>query len=315
MRTFHLHRDSWREIQGCRYKNSSAHLFSISTKISFGKPDEPSFVAATKPHHFSDSTILLTAAKFVHNPFNGQPGERLYRTGDLTRYLPDGAIEFLGRIDNQVKIAGHRIEPGEIETVLGQHPGVRQAVVVARAEGPGEQRLVAYLAPNGEAASAGEIREFLRSKLPDYMVPSAIVWIDAYPLSPNGKVDRAALPAPDALRSETVSPALPQTDLEQTIGQVWQEVLGNVAVGLDDNFFDLGGDSLYLIEVHSLLRKRIAFELTVTDLFQFTTVRALAGQLTKGAAAQPAFSEASDRARKQKEAQARFKQKKAESGR
>jgi aspartate racemase len=201
----------------------------------------------------------LTAEKFIPNPFSEEPGERLYKTGDLARYLPDGDIEFLGRIDYQVKVSGFRIELGEIEVVLGQHPAVRERVVVAREDIPGDKRLVAYLVVNQQPApSMSELRSFLKEKLPEYMVPSAFVILDAFQLTPNGKVDRQALPKPDGLHAEAnESYVAPRTPMEKFIAEIWQEELGVDRVSVHDNFFDLGGHSLLSIKVISRIEKKI----------------------------------------------------------
>ena len=203
----------------------------------------------------------LTAEKFIPNPFSNEPGARLYKTGDLARYLPDGNIEFLGRIDQQVKIRGFRVESGEIEAVLCQHAGVREAVVVARDEEvenaecgsrmaedqkskienlkSAEKRLVAYVVPHQEQTLAvHELRSFLKQKLPEYMVPSAFVFLDALPLTPNGKVDRRSLPAPDPTRSELDRPFVsPRTPVEEELAKIWAEVLGVKQAGVSDDFF------------------------------------------------------------------------------
>src|SRR3990172_5603493 len=201
----------------------------------------------------------LTADKFIPNPFSEGPGERLYKTGDLARYLPDGDIEFLGRIDHQVKIRGFRVEPGEIEAVLGGHPAVREVVVMAREDVPGDKRLVAYVVPvQGQAPAAIELRHFLKERLPEYMVPSAFVMLDMLPLTPNGKVDRRALPKPDGLHAETdESYVAPRTPMEKFIAEIWQEALGVDRVSVHDNFFDLGGHSLLSIKVISRIEKKI----------------------------------------------------------
>jgi aspartate racemase len=249
----------------------------------------------------------LTAQKFVLNPFSDQPGARLYRTGDLARYLADGTIEFLGRMDSQVKILGHRVEPGEVEAALGRHPGVRQAAVVARGDRPGEKQLVAYVTANGEATtSAPELREFLKSRLPDYMVPSWFVELDSMPLTPNGKVDRAALPACRPAGGNG-SFSRPRTAIEQQICDVWRKVLGTDRVGVEDNFFDVGGDSLQLLEVHSELEKLFPVKILVTDLFSYTTIDSLARHLADKKPEGLAFADLRERARKQKEALARRK--------
>jgi amino acid adenylation domain-containing protein len=254
----------------------------------------------------------LTAQKFVPHPFSNQPGARLYRTGDLARYLADGTIEFLGRMDSQVKILGHRVEPGEVEAALGRHPAVRQAAVVARGERPGEKQLVAYVTAHGDGATgASELREFLKSRLPDYMVPSRFVELDSMPLTPNGKVDRAALPVWRAVAGDADGDndgfSTPRTAIEQRICEVWRKVLGTDRVGVEDNFFDAGGDSLQLLEVHSELEKLFPIKISITDLFSYTTIDSLARHLADKQPEGVAFADLRERARKQKEAQARRK--------
>jgi len=255
----------------------------------------------------------LTRQKFIPDPFSSVPGARLYRTGDLARYRPDGEIEFLGRLDNQIKILGHRIEPGEIEAALRQHPGVRQTVVVAAAGRGGEKRLVAYVVSAGHGKiTAAALKDYLACRLPAYMVPSLILEIDSLPLSPNGRVDRSALPTPDQYPApNAVSPPL-GSKLEQEISRTWRQVLKR-EVTPADNFFDLGGDSLHLIEVHSELQKRLGRELSIMDLFEFTTVQSLAEHLDTQPQPEPAFAQVRERARKQKEAFACQKQSKVAS--
>jgi amino acid adenylation domain-containing protein len=220
-----------------------------------------------------------TAQKFLPDPFGARTGARLYRTGDAARYLPDGKLEFLGRLDHQVKIRGHRIELGEIETALLQHPALREAVVVARNEGAGDKRLVAYIVAAREQLSptVNELRRHLREQLPDYMLPAAFVILPALPLTANGKINRRALPAPEKLRPEletTYTP--PHTRAERLIASVWQEVLGLEKVGLHDSFFDLGGHSLLTIQVQLKLREKFARELNIIDVFKYPTVGAMA---------------------------------------
>ncbi|MGW4637723.1 MFS transporter [Sphaerisporangium sp. NPDC004334] len=210
----------------------------------------------------------LTADRFVPDPF-GPPGSRLYRTGDLVRRRPDGALEFLGRLDTQVKLRGLRIELGEIEAALRALPDVRDAAVIVR-----EDRLVAYLVPDGADVSA--VRAELKKTLPDYMVPSGYVGLAALPLSPNGKLDRGALPAPVAGRDAAVEFAPPVTPTELAIAEVWSELLGVETVGLDDDFFDLGGHSLLAIQVVARLRGRVDGQVGVMDVFKHPTVRELA---------------------------------------
>jgi len=220
----------------------------------------------------------LTAQKFVRNPFSPEGDSRLYRTGDLARYRTDGTVEFLGRIDHQVKLRGFRIELGEIEAVLAGHPTVQETVVLAREDAPGEKRLVAYVVANQDRApSAGELRHFLKEKLPEYMVPSAYVMLRALPLSPNGKVDRRVLPAPDPTNPEREEAFVaPRTPSEEMLAGIWAEVLGLKQVGIHDNFFELGGHSLLATQVISRIRNTLKAELPLRRLFEAPTVAGLA---------------------------------------
>jgi amino acid adenylation domain-containing protein len=218
----------------------------------------------------------LTAEKFIPDPFSNDPEARLYKTGDLARYRPDGNIEFLGRLDFQVKVRGFRIELGEIEAVLSQHMAVREAVVVAREDQPGDKRLVAYVVP--EAAStvqSGTLRGFLRTKSPGYMVPSAFVQLQALPLLPNGKVDRRSLPIPEGERQATEAYVPPSNELETAIARIWQDLLQVDQVGVDDSFFELGGHSLLILQAHRRLSTITERELSVTDMFRYPTIRTL----------------------------------------
>jgi acyl-coenzyme A synthetase/AMP-(fatty) acid ligase len=219
----------------------------------------------------------LTAERFIPDPFGdagGQPGTRLYRTGDLARRLPDGTVEYLGRLDHQVKVRGFRIELGEIEAVLAGHPAVRECAVVAREDGPGSKMLVAYLVPQTDAPDPAELRAFLGAKLPPYMLPAAFVTLAALPLSPNGKVDRKALPAPARQGTEAVG-GPPCTPTEQLLARVWEEVLKVEGVGAGDNFFTLGGDSI--LSIQAVFRAREAgLALAPRDLFTYQTLRELA---------------------------------------
>ncbi|MEO6191566.1 MAG: amino acid adenylation domain-containing protein [Thermoanaerobaculia bacterium] len=229
----------------------------------------------------------LTADRFVPDPFGR--GGRMYRTGDLASWLPDGNILFRGRVDQQVKVRGFRIELGEIETVLGACPGVAESAVVPRQEA-GEKRLVAYVvaAPvdGGEPPTAGALLAHLRAKLPEYMVPSAFVFLPALPLSPNGKVDARALPAPERVRPELEAAyAAPKSELERIIATVWQEALAVGTVGIHDNFFDLGGHSLLLARVHARLREVLGRDISLVELFKNPTVSSLAAALSAPAAA------------------------------
>jgi amino acid adenylation domain-containing protein len=252
----------------------------------------------------------LTADKFIADPFQSTPGGRLYKTGDLVRYLPDGALEFLGRIDHQVKIRGFRIELGEIETILQQHLDVRECVVAIREDTPGEKRLVAYFVPAGtQAPTISDLRAHLRQVLPEHMLPSAFVSIAKLPLTPNGKVDRRALPAPDEDRPELgVTYALPRNEIEKSIASIWQQVLNVERVGRDDNFFDLGGHSLLMVRVHSAIRKSFPADVSMIDMFRFPTVKRLAEYLSHGAVALTSFSEVAARVAIRRESISRQRQ-------
>lgn len=222
----------------------------------------------------------LTAEKFLPDPFSNGHG-RLYRTGDLVRWRADGELEFLGRIDGQVKIRGYRIELGEIEATLQRHPAVREALVLARADGRGETQLAAYVVGRADAApcSTAELTEFLRSKLPAYMVPAALVLLDAWPLTPNGKIDRRALPAPAVAARGDGEPAAPRSRTEETVAKTWSDVLARGPLGRNDNFFELGGHSLLAAQVISRLNAAFGATLSVRAIFDHPTVAAFAGAL------------------------------------
>jgi amino acid adenylation domain-containing protein len=216
----------------------------------------------------------LTAEKFITAELSARGAERVYRTGDVVRLLDDLTLEYVGRRDFQVKIRGHRIELGEIETVLAEHSSVQRAAVVVREDTPGDQRLVAYVVPaHPHAGATDSLLALLRTRLPEYMIPSAIVVVDALPLTPNGKIDRKALPAPPAARrADDSGVGSIMTDTERRVAAVWCDVLKVDRVGLHDNFFDLGGHSLLVVKVHAELRREFGRELTVLDLFQRSTV-------------------------------------------
>jgi len=224
----------------------------------------------------------LTAEKFVEHPFT--PGRRLYRTGDLARWRADGNLEYLGRMDYQVKIRGFRIELGEIEAVLRKATGVREAVVMAREDEPGEKRLAAYIvAKAGETLTAEKLRNALKEKLPEYMTPSAFVFLDTLPLTPNGKVDRKALPAPSTDRGGSSADFVaPRNVAEEQIAGIWREVLRLKEIGVRDKFFDVGGDSLLGIQVISRVREMFAVELPLFSLFDAPTIEALAQGIASG---------------------------------
>ena len=220
----------------------------------------------------------MTAEKFIKNLFNDNPNSCLYKTGDLARYLPDGNIEYLGRIDNQVKIRGFRIELGEIEAVLGQHPAVRENAVIVHEASQSDKRLVAYLVPHQEQVIENtELRGFLSERLPDYMIPSAFVTLEALPLTPNGKIDRRALSqlsvSHEISEEQFVAPRTPE---EELLAGIWAEVLGIERVGVHDNFFELGGHSLLATQVMSRIRDTFKIELPLRLLFESPTVAEMA---------------------------------------
>jgi acyl carrier protein len=256
----------------------------------------------------------LTAERFRTNPFTGLERDRVYRTGDLGRYLPDGQAVFVGRADQQVKIRGFRIELGEIEATLGRLPGVREAVVLAREDGrdPGARRLVAYVVPDPEhPADVDALRDALRDRLPAYMVPAAFVPLDRLPVTPNGKIDRRALPAPEGLDAGLGTTYVePESDLERTIVGVWRELLGLEKVGVRHNFFDLGGHSLLLVRLHARLQEKLGRELSLVELFNYPNIRALAEHLGRKSAeaSADALESAKHRAQKQIEAARRQKE-------
>ncbi len=223
----------------------------------------------------------LTAEKFVPDPFSAEPGARMYNTGDLARYRPDGNIEFLGRADDQVKIRGFRIELGEIEATLAQHPGVRQAAVLAREDIPGEKRLVGYAVAD---CPAEDLRRFLKDRLPEHMVPAVIVLLDTLPLAPGGKVDRRALPQPDRhCPGREKSFVAPRDDLELQLAKIWEEVLDVRPIGVRDNFFELGGHSLLAVRLFALIENRLGKRLPLAAVFQGATVGDLADVLRQQA--------------------------------
>lgn len=258
----------------------------------------------------------MTAAKFIKNPFPDIAGPLLYRTGDQVRWLPDGVIEFLGRLDNQVKIRGFRIELNEIEAALDAHPAVREAIVIVKRNDASDPRLVCFYTVKDPQSipAAASLKEHLKSRLPEYMVPSAFHFLPAFPLSPNGKVDRkaiGALPEPASSlpvvetspSSASASPAAPvENELEQKLQEIWTEVLGRRITGLDENFFDVGGNSIQVAEIHTRLQLWLKRELPITDLFVHTTIRSLAGHLRPRSGAATGQNAILERARRQREA-------------
>jgi acyl carrier protein len=225
----------------------------------------------------------LTSQRFIPHPFSNEPGARLYKTGDLARYRSDGTIEHLGRLDFQVKIRGFRIELGEIEAVLAQHPTVQECVVVARDDAGGHKPLVAYVvARNGSTPPISELRRFLKEQLPDYMLPSAFVLLKAFPLTPNGKIDRKALPSPDVtdvVRDGAI--AAPNTPTEKRLVAIVAPLLGLQQVGIDDNFFLIGGNSLMGMQLITQVAEVFGVDFPLRILFNVPTVRQLAAEIER----------------------------------
>lgn len=248
----------------------------------------------------------LTAEKFIPDPFSNNSGTRLYKTGDLGRYLPNGEIEFLGRLDYQVKLRGYRIELEEICVVLRAHPAVQEATAIIREDQPGDRQLVAYIVPRQNSSASdtfpdlvAAIRDFLSKRLPHYMIPTAILALQALPLTTNGKINYQALPTPSVYRTELQQThKMPETELEQAIATIWQEVLQVKNIGLYDNFFDVGGHSLLLMQVHYRLKEIADVDMTVLDLFVYPTVAQLAEHLGQRRLETPSFAQSYSRVEK-----------------
>lgn len=248
----------------------------------------------------------LTQEKFIPHPFRLETTARLYRTGDQVRYLPDGNLEFVGRNDHQVKIRGHRIELGEIEATLLRQNLVREAIVVVREENPGDQRLVAYITPQGNhSLNISHLKANLKEQLSDYLVPDTLMILNNLPLTPNGKVDRRALPIPAKGRLTTEAFIAPHTTTERTLAELWSGVLGLDQVGIEDNFFDLGGTSLLGLQLVARIQKQLSADLRAVQLYQYPTIRALAQHLSPEASKASPLNPQS-RAQRQKIAQSRW---------
>jgi acyl-CoA synthetase (AMP-forming)/AMP-acid ligase II/acyl carrier protein len=225
----------------------------------------------------------LTAERFITNPFDDEFAGRLYRTGDLGRWRADGTIEYLGRNDGQVKVRGYRIELGEVEAQLARHPEVRDAVVLAREDVPGQKRLVGYVIPRDPAAAPGveALRAHLKTVLPEYMVPSAFVILESLPLTPNGKLDRRALPAPELGAYVSRQYEAPQGEVEEILAGIWQELLRVERVGRQDNFFELGGHSLLATQIVARIRLSFFIDVPIRVLFEFPTLETLSSEITR----------------------------------
>jgi len=252
----------------------------------------------------------LTAERFVPDPFGAEPGARIYRTGDVARHRPDGDIDYLGRSDQQVKVRGIRVELGEVEAALSQHPAIRDAIVMVREDIPGDKRLAAYyVAQEGQTPGIDDLRAFLGDMLPEYMIPASFMMMSSFPLSPNGKVNRAELPAPEGLRPRLQAAYVPpQSEAEQKISAVWEEVLRIDKVGIYDNFFDLGGHSLLVVTVNRKLRETFKKDISMVDMFRYPTINSLAKYLTEEVAEEESFQESERRAKTRKDSLARQRQ-------
>ncbi|NRD67481.1 AMP-binding protein, partial [Corallococcus exiguus] len=230
----------------------------------------------------------LTAERFIPDAHGGLSGERMYRTGDLARWRADGTLEFLGRADTQVKVRGFRIELGEVEGALRAHPAVKEVVVVAKGQGAGDKRLVAYVVGQGpDSLDVGELRRALKSRLPEYMVPSAFVTLEALPLTSNGKVDRKALPDVSGARPASEHPYVePRSDVEQKLALILAEILGVARVGIHDDFFELGGHSLLATRTISRIRSELGVELPLSALFENPSIARLSVHLVQAQSTQ-----------------------------
>jgi amino acid adenylation domain-containing protein len=248
--------------------------------VPIGVPGELHIGGAGLARHYHNRPER-NASRFVANPFSPRSGDRLYKTGDLVRYRADGNIDFLGRIDRQVKIRGFRVELGEIETVLDRHPAIAQTVVAVREDRPGQKQLVAYCVPkNGSQPQTSDLRSFTAQQLPNYMVPALFVMLSELPLSPNGKVDLRALPAPEDTRPDpTATFIAPQDEIERQLTEIWQQVLGVNPIGIKDNFFDLGGHSLLAVRLFNDIEQVWGKKLPLASLFQAPTIAQLAALL------------------------------------
>jgi acyl carrier protein len=251
----------------------------------------------------------LTGQRFIPNPLSQEPGARLYKTGDLARYLEGGKIEFLGRIDQQVKVRGFRIELEEIEAVLNEHRAVSAAVVTVREDIPGDKRMVAYLVPSPQQPQNDEqLEAFLRQRLPDYMIPSSFIMLERVPLTSNGKVDRKSLPAVEGIRRQSKSKYVqPKGEIERLIAEIWRQALNVDQVGREDNFFDLGGHSLLLAQVHGQLSQALKRNLPLIKMLEHPTVGSLARFLSQEQIDSLSIKQNQDRAGKLREGLSRQK--------
>jgi amino acid adenylation domain-containing protein len=285
--TFTLRQRSGRATIGKPLANSEAYIVdAYGEPAPIGVPGELYVAGALLTRGYLNNPEL-TAQKFIAHPF--KPGARAYRTGDLARYLPNGDIEFLGRMDYQIKIRGYRIEPGEIENELANHPAVQENVIVMREDAPDQPYLAAYVVtrPSLQVA-AQDLRQFLHERIPAYMVPTAFVLMDKLPLTPNGKVDRRALPSPDELSTQnTTETETPLNEIESALADIWREVIGLEEVQRGDNFFDLGGHSVLVTQMLTRVRRGFGVELTLRNVFETPSLGELAQLIDQRLAVAP----------------------------
>jgi len=268
---------------GRAISNAQIHLLDENlTQVDEGTPGEIHIGGAGLARGYHNRPDL-TAERFIPNPFSSEPGDRLYKTGDLARRLPDGQFEFLGRVDDQIKIRGYRVEPNEIVAAMNRHPAVRESLVLAREDVPGDKRLVAYIVLNpNTSVTTATLRDSLRDRLPEYMLPSMFIRLEQFPLTPHGKIDRAALPAPDTanmLLDET--PVDSRTPVEQRVTEVVCGLLHRNDVNLDDNFFLLGGHSMLGAQLIARLRDAFKVQIALRTLFRSPTVRVLSAEIER----------------------------------
>jgi amino acid adenylation domain-containing protein len=286
--------------------NTSVYILDAGSRpVPIGVPGELYIGGAGLALGYLDRPEL-SDAKFVKNPFDDDPTSRLYRTGDQARYREDGSIEYLGRLDSQVKVRGFRIELGEVEAALNDLPSVRAAVASVQEKSAGDRRLTAHVIANQDPPPPpAELRAELQERLPRYMVPSTFLFVPSFPLTPNGKVDRNALPFPDETDEPVRSYVAPRDEVERAVADIWREVLGREQVGVDDNFFDLGGHSLLLARVHRQIVRRLETDVTIIDLFQHPTVASLAERIGRAEAPASSLAWAHERATRRDAARAR----------
>ena len=289
------------------------NLFSIDELQKSGKREKGKGKRnrINSEHHQKNTFArsLINSEQLSVNSFSSPtPYSLLYKTGDLGKYQKDGNIELIGRIDNQVKIRGFRIELGEIETVLGQHPQVEQAAVIVTTEAD-NPRLTAYIVTTQNSFTTSELRQFLKQKLPEYMIPSLFVTLESMPLTNNGKINRQALSEPEGIRPELeANYVMPTTQVESKIAAIWQEVLQVNKVGIHDNFFDLGGHSLLVVQVHSQLQEIVPNQISMLEMFMYPTIHALAQKLTTESSSECIPETKTNRATNRKTRQERMSQ-------